>query len=264
MTKHLLALILVLVTQQSLANTVTAKAWLVADAAGQVIDSSNSSVVRPIASITKLVTAMVVLDANQPLAQMIPLSQQLEDALPRDKVLSRREVLYLALVKSDNRAALTLCEQYPGGLKACVIAMNRKMIDLGMQNSRVVEPTGLDVRNVSTADDLARLVLATKGYPDIVDASQTASVDIRTPIKQVVGKRNRRRWVTVERTVSFQNTNPLVRNGGEAVVISKTGFTNPAGGCIALLMNNRVVIILGSKNTHTRIPEAQLLSRLSI
>lgn len=257
-------LIAVLLLAANLAYAdVTAKSWLVADTDGSVIESVNANDVRPIASITKLLTTMVVLDAAQDLDQRIPLSHRLRDALPRNKMLSRREVLYLSMVKSDNRAAQTLCEQYPGGFDACIASMNAKLMSLGMVNSRVFEPTGLDRRNVSTAEDLARLVLAARSYPEIVRASQTAAVHIRSQVTYRVKKKRRRTWVTAERDLAFYNTNPLVRTGGEEVVISKTGYTTPAGGCIALLMNDRVVIVLGSRNTYTRIPEARYLSRIS-
>lgn len=242
---------------------VTAKSWLVADADGAIIESANADDVRPIASITKLLTAMVVLDAAQDLEQKIPMSHRLHDALPKNKHLTRREVLYLSMVKSDNRAAQTLCEQYPGGFGACIAAMNTKMMSLGMENSRVFEPTGLDRRNVSTAQDLLRLVVAARSYPEIVRASQTAAVHIRSQVTYRVKKKKHRAWVTTERELAFYNTNPLVRTGSEGVVVSKTGYTAPAGGCIALLMNGRVVIVLGSRNTRTRIPEARYLSRIT-
>lgn len=250
----------ILFSQTIYSADVTAKSWLVADESGQIIDSRNPDDIRPIASITKLLTAMVVLDAGQSQSEMIPLSHRLSDAFPRDKSLTRKEVLYLSLVKSDNRAAQTLCEQYTGGFDACIAAMNNKLMSLGMTNSRVVEPTGLDARNVSTSSDLVKLVLAAKHYPDIVDASQTPSVDIRTPVRQKVKHGKKRRWIVVDRVLAFHNTNPLVRRGSETVQVSKTGFTSVAGGCIALLMNNRVVIVLGSRNTRTRIPEARQLS----
>ena len=241
---------------------VSAKSWLVAHPDGSVIESANAEDVRPIASITKLLTAMVVLDANQDLGQPIPLSHRLRDALPKDKFLPRRDVLYLSLVKSDNRAAQTLCEQYPGGFGACVAAMNAKFSSLGMLNSRVFEPTGLDSRNVSTARDLARLVLAARDYPEIVKASQTGAVEIKTQVRHAIGKKKNRRWRVTEKIIAFYNTNPLVRLNTESVIVSKTGYTTPAGGCIALLMNERVVIVLGSRSTRSRIPEARFLSRI--
>jgi D-alanyl-D-alanine endopeptidase (penicillin-binding protein 7) len=248
--------------EESTRADVTAKSWLVADNNGHVISSANADQVRPIASITKLLTVMVVLDAAQDLDQMIPMSHHLQDALPKDKYLSRREVLYLAMVKSDNRAAQTLCEQYTGGFDACIGAMNAKMASLGMENSRVYEPSGLDRRNVSTAQDLSRLVLAARDYPEIVRASQTAAVHIRSQVTYRVVHKKQRRWVTAKRLLAFYNTNPMVRTGDQSVLISKTGWTNPAGGCIALMRNDRVVIVLGSRNTHTRIPEARYLSNL--
>ena len=242
------------------ADYVTAKSWLVADGQGQVIEATDPDRVRPIASITKLLTAIVVLDAKQDLAERIPLSHRLSDALPRDAVLTRQQVLDLALVKSDNRAAMTLCERFPGGFDACVASMNAKLASLGMENSRVYEPTGLDRRNVSTAEDLVKLVLAAKSYPEIIRASQTPAVHIWSKVKYRTGKRKQRRWVTEEKNLAFYNTNPMVRNRDSNVVVSKTGFTTPAGGCIALMIDDRVVVVLGSRNTRTRIPEARYLA----
>lgn len=261
MVRALVALILLMLSIPAVAQ-VTAKSWLVADDQGRIIDSAQPGEVRPIASITKLITALVVLDGGQDLDQLIPLSSKIHDALPRNKHLSRREVMYLALVKSDNRAAQTLCEQYSGGFGACIAAMNAKMASLGMENSRVFEPTGLDRRNVSTAHDLMKLVLAAVRYPEIVEASRTASVHIWTNFTKLIKKKRRRQRIVVSGLAAFHNTNPLVRTGAEPILVSKTGYTSAAGGCLATLMKDRVVIVLGSRNTHTRISEAQRLSHL--
>jgi serine-type D-Ala-D-Ala endopeptidase (penicillin-binding protein 7) len=242
---------------------VTARSWLVADASGTIIRDSHSQDVRPMASITKLITAMVVLDRAQSLDQKIPMSHHLWDALPKNHMLTRREALYLALVKSSNRAALTLCEQYPGGVSHCLAAMNAKFRELGMYHSHVNDATGLDKGNVSTARDLAKLVLAARDYPDIVRASQMPEVEIRTQVPTTKKRSQKSRGIR-EKILSFRNTNPLVRLGLDDVVVSKTGYTSLAGGCIALLMNDRVVIVLGSRDTRTRIPEAQHLSRISL
>lgn len=132
---------------KSPAFNVTASSWLVADSNGATIQGDNTQEIRSIASISKLMTAMVVLDAKQDLDEKL-------------KTYTRRELLQLAIVKSDNKAADDLCENYPGGRHDCVLAMNMKARDLGLQNTRFIEPTGLSVMNVSTAEELVKLVMA--------------------------------------------------------------------------------------------------------
>lgn len=233
------------------AKVVTAQSWLVSDAQGKIIQSENTEQVRSIASITKLLTVITVLDAHQNLDEQIKLSNKLRDRLPRKvSTLSRREVIELAMVHSDNRAALTLCEQYPGGQDACVGAMNRKLYELNMTHSIVYEPTGLDARNVSTATDLVKLVQAARAYQPVLDASRKTQVQIRVKKK----------------LFSFHQTNPLVGKT-QRVLVSKTGWITASGGCIVLLMatdlGEKIVVVLGSKNTRTRIPEAEFISTLT-
>jgi D-alanyl-D-alanine carboxypeptidase len=183
---------------------------------------------------------MTVLDAHQNLSETVPLSTKLRDALP--KQLSRKTLIDLALVNSNNRAAQTLCEQYPGGFGVCIYAMNQKLTQLGMIESIVYEPTGLDKRNMSTARDLVRLVVEAKKYPEIIEAAQKSKVEINSNKKKII----------------YNNTNPMV--GKENILVSKTGWISASGGCIVLLMNNKIIILLGSRNTHTRIPEAKYLA----
>jgi serine-type D-Ala-D-Ala endopeptidase (penicillin-binding protein 7) len=229
---------------------VTAQSWLVSDSHGKIIQSENIDQVRSIASITKLLTVITVLDARQDLEEQIQLSKKLRDRLPRKvTTLTRRQVIELAMVNSDNRAAQTLCEQYPGGFDACIAAMNRKLRDLSMGNSVVYEPTGLDARNVSTARELTYLVHAARNYGPVLEASQKTQVRIKI----------KKKWFF------FHQTNPLVGKT-QRVIVSKTGWITASGGCIALLMStdlgDRIVIVMGSKNTHTRIPEAEFISNL--
>ena len=234
----------------SSAKPVTAQSWLVSDAQGRIIQSDNIDQVRSIASITKLLTVITVLDARQPLDEQIVLSKKLRDRLPRKVIsLSRRQVIELAMVNSDNRAAQTLCERFPGGFDACITAMNRKLRDLNMLNSVVYEPTGLDARNVSTARELTYLVHAARNYAPVLEASQKTQVQIKI----------KKKWFF------FHQTNPLVGKT-QRVIVSKTGWISASGGCIALLMStnlgDRIVIVMGSKNTRTRIPEAEFISNL--
>ena len=220
-------------TQKKRSN-VSAKSWAVADENGKIIKSLNANDLRSIASITKLMTAMVVLDANQ------NLDEKIND-------LSRGQHLRLALIRSSNQSSDLLCEHYPGGYEACVDAMNAKARKLQMRDTSFVDASGLNDDNVSTSTSLVKLVLAAQNYPLIVKSSQTPSMRVRLE----------------EGYYSVKNTNPLVKNG--KFIVSKTGYIRAAGGCIALLTETnkgkRVIVFLGSKNTHTRIPEVKYLVR---
>lgn len=225
-----LFLALLLWANPVLATTVTAQAWIVAHSNGQVIHSVNADQVRSIASITKLMTTMVVLDAAQPLSQRLGRH-------------TRRELIQLAMIRSDNWAADQLCQHYPGGRQACVAAMNRKAESLGMVNTRFVDPTGLGVMNISTGQDLIHLVRAARDY-----------AEIRTDSQQP--------WVRIGREIVY-NTNRIVNSD---FLVSKTGYIRAAGGCVVMMLDTwigqRIVILLGSRNTQTRIPEAQAVVML--
>ena len=234
------------------ARPITAKSFLVADNRGQVILERNADRVQPIASITKLMTAIVVLNANQDLAEELKLdfknSKVYHTKLPRTlKTLSRGELLQLAIVKSDNFAAYTLCANYPGGVDRCVAEMNHEALEFGMFSTHFADPTGLDEGNMSNARDLVKLVLVASRHTEITDASGKPSVAIKV----------RKRWW------EFGNTNPLVRRS-DNVVVSKTGYIHQSGGCVVMLLDTelgqRVIVLLGSKNTRTRIPEAESIS----
>jgi D-alanyl-D-alanine endopeptidase (penicillin-binding protein 7) len=243
MIKKLIA-ILALVTSSAYANpALTAQSWLVADSNGKILEGSNMTEVRSIASITKLMTAMVVLDSGQSLTEIIPKKLY-------NKQLTRETLIDLAIVKSDNNAAKMLCDYYPGGYNSCIDAMNQKAVSLQMINSTFTDPTGRFHTNVSTAHDLIKLVFAASTYPLIVHASNMDAV----------------RWnVNKKKNIEFRNTNSLVGHGYKFLV-SKTGFINKAGGCIVMMIDTvhgiRTVVLLGSKNTKTRIPEAQMLSQI--
>ena len=177
---------------------------------------------------------MVVLDANQKLNEQIG-------------KYTRAETIQLALVHSDNKAADTLCQYYPNGRDACIRAMNTKAKFLGMTNTHYVEPTGLSVFNVSTAADLVKLVIAVKEYAEVIEAAHTPQVKIKM----------KKRWFF------FNNTNPIIGKRHEFIV-SKTGYIRASGGCIAMMLDTevgrRIVIVLGSKDTKTRIPEAEFIA----
>ena len=233
------------------AHAITAKSYLVTDTQGQVVVEKDADQPRPIASITKLMTVMVVLDAHQSLDDVITLDYKLarhyHTHLPHSvKALTRQDLIDLAMVKSDNFAAYTLCAVYPGGVDKCIEAMNIKAMNLGMTSTHYTDPTGLEETNVSTARDLIKLIIMAKGYPGVVDATKP-SVEIKV----------KKHWYQ-----AF-NTSPIVRQHDDDVVVSKTGFINSSGGCLVMLMNTqlgqRIIALLGSRNTHTRFPEAEEL-----
>jgi D-alanyl-D-alanine carboxypeptidase len=212
---------------------VTAKSWLVADDTGKIIQSENPDQQRSIASISKLMTVMVVLD------------KQLD---PNELIgkFTRRQLIDMALIHSDNQAARSLCDSYPGGSADCIRAMNVKSQLLSMPNTKFVEASGLSVFNVSTARELIILVQAASQYPEITKAAETSEVKIKI----------RNKWLV------FHNTNPIIGKKHKFIV-SKTGYINASGGCIVMMLDTeigkRIVVVLGSKNTHTRIPEAEFI-----
>ena len=222
-----------LFVSNAFAINITAHSWLETDYQGNLIEGSNITEVRSIASITKLMTVIAVIDNNQ----------NMQEKLGK---YTREQHIQLALVKSDNNSAKVLCDNFPGGRFECVRYMNEKAQYLGMYRTKFVEPTGLSPMNISTALDLLSLVFESSHYPDIVKASQTAILNIQT------GKK----------TQSFNNTNPIVGKR-HIFIVSKTGTTNAAGGCIVMMVDTdkgrRVVIVLGSKNGKVRIPEAEYI-----
>ena len=246
----LLALIFTLAAQ---AKPITAKSFLVTDNKGSVILEKNADRTQPIASITKLMTAIIVLNAHQDLTEELRLdfkkSNVYHTKLPRTlKTLSRGELLDLAIVKSDNFAAYTLCANYPGGVDRCIAEMNHEALEFGMYSTHFTDPTGLDQGNQSNARDLVKLVLVASRHPEITEASGKPLVSIKV----------KKRWW------DFWNTNSLVRKNSENVIVSKTGYINESGGCVVMLLDTdlgqRVIVLLGSKNTRTRIPELEQIS----
>lgn len=234
----LLALLTVLHSGQSIASDsksmpITATSWLVADSEGKIIESQNAEQIRSIASITKLMTAMVVLDAGQDLDEKI-------------QGLTRRDLIRLMLVKSSNHAANQLCENYPRGRSECIRVMNFKAQELKLENTKFADPSGLNIMNVSTAHELIQIVIESSKYKEIVEASNVSKAKIKN------GKQR----------FEFNNTNPLVAT--REFIVSKTGYIKAAGGCIVMMLDTevgrRIVVLLNSKNTNTRILEAKLLS----
>lgn len=219
--------------------------------------SKNSDTVAPIASITKLMTAMVVLDAQLPLDERISVDvadmDRLKGTHSRLRVgttFTRSELLKLALMASENRAASALARTYPGGKVAAIAAMNAKARELGMDNTYFRDPTGLNSDNVSTARELVTMVAAAQNYALIRQYTTTAS-------HSVDGRRGRE--------LRFNNTNPLVRNASWDIDVSKTGFINEAGRCLVMAakINQRpvIIVLLDSWGKNTRVGDANRIRK---
>lgn len=225
---------------------------------GHTVYSKRADAISPIASITKLMTAMVVLDAQLPMDEQISVENADVDTLRNSgsrlavgATLSRSEMLRLALMSSENRAAAALARAYPGGTPAFVSAMNRKAAQLGMQSSHFVDSTGLRSENVSTPEDLAKMVSAGTRYDLIREYSTTASSDVEIP-----GYRH---------SLAFRNTNALVRNKEWDINLSKTGYISEAGRCLVMqatiASRPMIIILLDSVGKYTRIADAQRIKR---
>lgn len=200
---------------------------LVTDARGQVIYAKDVDTVRPIASITKLMTAMVILDSGVPLDEKITVTREDRDLvqltgsrLEYGASLSRHDMIMLAVMASENRAATVLGRTFPGGMPAFVAAMNAKAQALGMGNSRFADPAGLSVENLSTASDLAKMVAAARQYPLIHQASTTQRLEVR-PYAQ-------------RGPLVYGNTNRLLKNPNWQISVSKTGYIMEAGRCLVM------------------------------
>ncbi|AOB25989.1 MULTISPECIES: D-alanyl-D-alanine endopeptidase [Bordetella] len=222
-----------------------------------VLFAKNENVVRPIASISKLMTALVVVDANLPMDEMIEITDDDVDTLKHTTsrlrvgtVLSRGDMLHLALMSSENRAAHALGRNYPGGMPAFVAAMNAKARSLGMLNTRFVEPTGLSSENVSSPRDLARMLRAASQRPLIHRYSTDTEYEVEIN----------------NRTQTFRNTNLLVRKPDWDIKVSKTGFINEAGECLVMLarINGRdmAIVLLDSQGKLSRIGDAVRIRRI--
>ena len=232
-------------------------AFMLADQeTGQVILEQNAEQAVPIASITKLMTAMVVLDAAQGLSERLEVTRDDIDRLrssrsrlPVGSVLAREDMLRLALMASENRAATALARHFPGGRKVFIEAMNRKAGQLGLHDTRFVDSTGLHAGNVASARDLVRLVAAAARYPLIREFSTTES--------HCVQLRRRSRCLG--------NTNELVRNPAWQIGVSKTGYIREAGRCLVmqawLLGRPMIVVLLDSYGKYTRTADARRIRK---
>lgn len=234
---------------------------------GQALYQKNIDTQTPIASITKLMTAMVILDAHQPMDEDITISPLDVDYLRHSSsrlavgtTLSRGELLHLALIASENRAAYALARNYPGGLRLFIQAMNNKARALNMQHTTFEDPTGLSSNNRSTAEDLAKMVEAATHYPQIRDITTTGSYEITRPALVRVGHRHKKEWRHIVKRVEFHNTNRLVRNENWSIGLSKTGFINEAGHCLVMqakIARKEVIIVLLDGGKYARVADAE-------
>lgn len=222
---------------------------------GEILYQKNINQVRSIASISKLVSAMVVLDANQNMNDQITITDAEIDRLKNSTsrlsvgtVMTRRELLHIGLMSSENRAIHALARTYPGGMPAFVEAMNNKAAELGMTNSRFYEPTGLDPRNQSTARDLALLVRGASQYPLIRQYSTANSGSVYT---------------SNGRVEQYHNSNALVREGLWPIALQKTGYIREAGRSMVLLTSVQnqpvTIVLLNSPSSTTRVSDARAL-----
>jgi len=258
MIKKLLAVLLI-----SLAASVAAQPFgsqsvlVVEDGTGKILLEKNANMVVPIASLTKLMTAMVVLDAKPDMDAEINIDQIDVDTLkhsrsrvPVGATISRHDVLQLALMSSDNRAAASLARTYQGGPKAFSAAVNAKIKALGMTHTVLEEPTGLSPNNLSTAADMIKMAEAAANYPDI----RRITTSTRDTVK-ING-----------REVEYHNTNRLVGAKGWDIGLSKTGYTNEAGRCLIMRIKtagkNATLVLLNARANSVRVLDALSIRRM--
>ena len=232
--------------------TILATSYLVQDLdTGEIIAEQNSKEIRSIASITKLMSALVVLESADDLNEMLKVNPIKGIASRLGKTtMSRSDLLILSLMSSDNLAAKTLAINHPGGEVAHVADMNRLATRLGMFWSQFVDPTGLYNQNVSTGEDLVKLLNEAEQHPFIKNASTTTAKRIHVSSKKKT------------RYLDFRTTNRLILSIPH-VAVSKTGWIKNAGGCLVMSIHDQgrrlAVILLNSKNTHTRMRDGELL-----
>ncbi len=218
---------------------------------GEYLLSKRAEIPMPIASITKLMTAMVVLDARLNMEESITIEEQDKDTLrhsrshlPVGASLSRREALFLALMASENRAAHALGRTFPGGVGALVRAMNEKARSIALKETHFVDPTGLSDENVSSAQELGRLVAAAAHYSQICEFTTQPETTL------LLGRKK----------VRFLNTNPLVRNRRWQITLSKTGYIEEGGRCLVMqthmAQRKILIVLLNSSGKNTRVADA--------
>jgi D-alanyl-D-alanine endopeptidase (penicillin-binding protein 7) len=226
------------------------------ESSSNILFAKNTDVPVPMASITKLMTTLVVLEANQNMDEMLEVT---DDEIDTEKhttsrlaigtILSRRDLMHIALMSSENRAAHALCRNYPGGLPSCLNAMNAKAAQLGMTHTHYNDPTGLSKENVASAEDLAKLVQAASQNPTIREF--TTDTGYTVPVGR--------------RMVAYHNTNQLVSNPAWDIVLQKTGFINEAGKCLVMKAKiegkNVLIVLLDSVGKYTRFGDANRIKK---
>ena len=257
MIKKILASVLMSVSAAAFAVPFGSQSVLVIeDGTGKVLLEKNADRVVSIASLTKLMTAMVVLDANQDMDEMIAINQRDVDTLkhstsrvPVGAKISRRDVLQLALMSSDNRAAASLARTFEGGTVGFKAAVRAKIQALGMTQTVIEEPTGLSPANKSTAGDLVKMAAAAATYPTIVEMT--------TDAKDIVSISGR--------GVEYRNTNRLVGAKGWDIGLSKTGYTEEAGRCLIMRITtagkHATLVMLNAKSSSSRVLDALNIRR---
>jgi D-alanyl-D-alanine endopeptidase (penicillin-binding protein 7) len=255
--KKLFAIVLLSISASAIAGPYGSQSVLVVeDDTGKVLIEKNASAIVPIASLTKLMTAMVVLDAKQDMDAPISIEQADVDMLkhstsrvPVGASIARRDVLQLALMSSDNRAAASLGRTYPGGPEAFKAAVKAKIAALGMTQTVIEEPTGLSPNNKSTAADLVKMAVAASAYPEITR--------ITTDAKDIVNINGR--------GVEYHNTNRLVGAKGWDIGLSKTGYTQEAGRCLIMRIKsagkNATLVLLNARASSVRVLDAMSIRR---
>lgn len=232
-------------------------ALVIDEESGKVLLEKNSTDIVPIASLTKLMTAMVVIDANLDMTELIQITEGDVDVLkhsssrvPVGATFSRGTLLELALMSSDNRAAFALARTFPGGMNEFNAAVRNKALTLHLRRTNIEEPTGLSRFNTSTAADLAKLAMAASKYPMIekITTASGESIDVDGTATQ------------------YHNTNRLVSDKNWTILLSKTGFTKEAGRCIIMRVRaagrNAIMVLLNAKETVVRTADATQLLRL--
>jgi D-alanyl-D-alanine endopeptidase (penicillin-binding protein 7) len=221
--------------------------WIYNSTQNQIIGSSLSTQQKPIASITKLMTALLVVESKQPLDTKI----SYQGWIWQKKSVSRHELLESLLIRSDNAAAESLAASWAGGRKEFIIQMNRKAKELGMTNTRFDDPSGLSSKNISTAEDISKLILASARHEIIKKVSVSKYVLVERDIKQRINQ------------IEIPNTNQGLLFEFDSIILSKTGFTNKAGWCLALMVEksnqNYIIVILGEPSPQSRADKARHL-----
>jgi len=257
MLKKIVAAVLMTLSTAAMAVNLGSESVLVVDnGTGKILLEKNPDTVVPIASLTKLMTAMVVLDTRPDMDAPISIDKEDVDMLKHSRsrvpvgvTLTRRDVFQLALMSSDNRAAASLARTYPGGLTAFAVAVNAKIKALGMSHTVIEEPTGLSPHNQSTASDLIKMATAAAEYPMIRQITTSSKDLIR-----ING-----------REVEYHNSNSLVGRKGWDIGLSKTGFTNEAGRCLIMRIktatSTATLVLLNSNANSARVSDAMNIRR---